>query len=69
MFKKRKEKRKKRYIDTLIHRYLMLYVQSTVKTHIRAKQNILLPQVKIYLLVMTHCIVEDRSSLRENEVE
>ena len=37
-----------------IDRYLMFYVQSTAKGHLRAKQNIFLPEVKILILTIQH---------------
>ena len=45
-------------IGSLIARYLMFYTQSTAKDQIRAKQNILLPQIKImiYYLQYSHLI-------------
>ena len=39
--KKKRTRRKKKRCD----RYLMFYAQSTAKGHIRAKQNVFLPQV------------------------
>ena len=52
--------------------HLMVYDQSTVKGHIRAKQNILRPQVKIlthYLLCMTYATVENRRSLGKTKLD
>ena len=40
--------------------YLTFYARSTVKGHVRAKQNVLLPQVKFcFTLFVTHSTAED----------
>ena len=58
------------YYLQIAPRYLMFYVQSTAKGHIRAKVNVLLPHKYIAdSLSMTHSTDEDRRSLGKNEVE
>ena len=51
------------------NRYVMVYSQSTAKRHIRAKQNVFLPQVQILLYYLKHIpplMIED---IRGTEVE
>ena len=48
----------------------MFDAQSTVKGHIRAKQNVFIPQVQQSDSILeTHSIVEDLRKLEKNEVE
>ena len=53
----------------MIDRYLMFYAQSTAKGHIRVKQNVFLPQVKLLIHYLKHSIVEDLEKLGENGIE
>ena len=38
----------------MIHRYVIVYAQSTAKGHIRVKQNVFLPQVTILIHYLIH---------------
>ena len=46
--------------------YLIFYVQSIVKGHVRAKQNVSLPHISL-LKIKAHCTVEDLEKFKLNE--